>query len=85
MARAALKWTLREFERKTGVNKNTISRYEAGGSILSDTLEKLEAVLKAEGVVFIDADDECGPGVRLGQHQPGDDGKQKKKRKGKSK
>jgi transcriptional regulator with XRE-family HTH domain len=71
MARAALNWTLRDFEAKTGVNKNTISRYEAGGSILSDTLERIERVLKAEGIVFIDEDEQLGPGVRLSRDARG--------------
>ena len=65
MARAALGWTLREFAEKCGVNKNTIARYEAGEAILTDTLEKLESVLRQEGVVFIEADQELGPGVRI--------------------
>jgi transcriptional regulator with XRE-family HTH domain len=65
MARAALNWTLRDLEVKAGVNKNTISRYEAGGAIMSNTLDRLEAVLRAEGVVFIEEDQEFGPGIRL--------------------
>jgi len=65
MARAALNRTLREIEVMSGVNKNTLSRYEAGGSILSDTLERIESVFKAEGVIFIDEDAELGPGIRL--------------------
>lgn len=81
MARAALGWTLRDLANKAGVNLNTISRYEAGGAMLSNTLEKIEAVLRGEGVVFIEADDEYGPGIRLRQHQSDDDRKQKKKRK----
>jgi transcriptional regulator with XRE-family HTH domain len=71
MARAALNWTLREFERKTGVNKNTISRYEGGGTIMSNTLERLEAVLRAEGVVFIDEDQQLGLGIRLQRESSG--------------
>ena len=44
---------------------NTVSRYEAGGEMLSGTLEKIEAVLRDQGIVFIDEDEELGPGVRL--------------------
>ena len=65
MARAALNWTLREFEGKTGVNKNTVARYEAGGAILSDTLERLESALREEGIIFIEDDVEFGIGIRL--------------------
>jgi transcriptional regulator with XRE-family HTH domain len=65
MARAALGWTLREFAEKSGINKNTIARYEAGEAILSDTLEKIETVLKEAGLVLIEPDGELGPGVRI--------------------
>ena len=65
MARAALNWTLKELEAKTGVNKNTISRYEAGAAILTDTLQRIERAFKAAGVIFIDEDDDHGPGNRL--------------------
>jgi transcriptional regulator with XRE-family HTH domain len=65
MARAALSWTLKDVEERTGVNKNTISRYEAGAAIMSDTLQKLERVFKAEGVQFLEEDEQFGPGVRL--------------------
>ena len=65
MARAALGWTLKELADKAGVNMNTISRYEAGAEILSGTMEKLEQVLRAEGVVFIDEDLEYHPSIRI--------------------
>ena len=65
MARAALNWTLKELADKAEVNMNTISRYETGGSMLSDTLEKIESVLRSEGVIFIEEDEELGPGIRL--------------------
>jgi len=71
MARAGLNWTLQDLENRTGVNKNTLSRYEAGAAILSDTLQKIERVFKAEGVLFIDEDEHLGPGVRLGMSTPG--------------
>jgi len=48
--------------------------------MLSNTLEKLEAVLRGEGVVFIEADDECGPGIRLRHHQSDKGSKPKKRR-----
>jgi len=80
MARAALGGTLKDLADKAGINLNTISRYEAGGAMLSNTLEKLEAVLRGEGVVFIEADDECGPGIRLRHHQSDKGSKPKKRR-----
>jgi transcriptional regulator with XRE-family HTH domain len=65
MARAALNWTLREMEVKSGINKNTISRYEAGEAIMSDTLQRLEELLRLEGLMLIEEDENFGPGVRL--------------------
>jgi transcriptional regulator with XRE-family HTH domain len=65
MARAALNWTLREMEVKSGINKNTISRYEAGEPIMSNTLQRLEELLRSEGLMFIEEDEHFGPGVRV--------------------
>lgn len=65
MARAALNWTLKELEGRASVNKNTISKYEAGGSIMSDALERIEQVFRTAGVRLIEEDDEYGPGVRV--------------------
>ena len=65
MARAALGWTLKELADKAGVNMNTISRYEAGAEILTGTMQRLEQVLKDEGVIFIDEDDQFYPAIRI--------------------
>lgn len=67
MARAALKWTVRELEKKAGVNKNTISRYEAGRDVLSATLESIQRAFIKEGVIFIQEEGDLSPGVRLKQ------------------
>jgi transcriptional regulator with XRE-family HTH domain len=64
MARAALGWTLKDLAERAGINLNTISRYETGGSMLSDTLERIEIVLRAEGIGFVDEDEHYGPGIR---------------------
>ncbi len=63
MARAALNWTVRELATRAGVNKNTVSRYESGKEILSNSLQSLEKVLTNEGVVFFDEDRTHGTGV----------------------
>lgn len=65
MARAALNWTLQDLEKKSGVNKNTISRYEAGMEILTGTLDSIERAFIEGGVIFIGEDKEFGPSVRL--------------------
>lgn len=65
MARAALGITVREIEARTGVNKNTVSRYEGGRDILSSALQKLEKLFRDEGIIFVDEDASGGQGVRL--------------------
>ena len=65
MARVALDLTVRDIEARTGVNKNTVSRFEAGRDILASALQKLERFFRDEGVIFLDADESGGVGVRL--------------------
>jgi transcriptional regulator with XRE-family HTH domain len=65
MARAALGWGVRDLAAKAGVAANTVSRYENGADALGDTLERIQRALKNAGVVFIDQNEESGPGVRL--------------------
>jgi transcriptional regulator with XRE-family HTH domain len=62
MARAALKWGVRELAEKTGLAANTISRIENGAESLSGTLQKIQSALEAAGVVFTNGDE---PGVKL--------------------
>jgi transcriptional regulator with XRE-family HTH domain len=69
MARAALNWTLKDLEAKSGVGRNTISRYEAGNDILASSLEQLEKVLTEEGIVFFEDDRKYGTGVGLSKRQ----------------
>jgi transcriptional regulator with XRE-family HTH domain len=70
MARAALGWTLKDLADKADVNLNTVSRYEAGFEILTGTMLKLEDVLRAEGVIFIDEDEEFLPAIRIRKEPP---------------
>jgi hypothetical protein len=57
--------TVRDIERLTGVNKDAVSRFEAGRDILASALQKLERFLRDEGVIFLDADANDGVGVRM--------------------
>lgn len=52
MARAGLGWTLIDLSKRSGINPNTISRYEQGQEGHTAKLRKLEAALRAAGVVF---------------------------------
>jgi len=65
MARTALGWSLAEIQGRTGINKNTIVRFEAGKGVLLSTVSRLEDAFVNEGVSFIYEDDTRGPGVVL--------------------
>lgn len=69
MARAGLGWTLIDLSERSGVNPNTISRYEAGREIMSGTLRKLEATLRAAGVVFSEDDKMVGVQIPAIEHR----------------
>jgi transcriptional regulator with XRE-family HTH domain len=70
MARAALNWTLKDLEAKSGVGRNTISRYEAGHDILASALGSLEKTLVDQGLVFFEGDRDHGTGVGIKKRAP---------------
>jgi transcriptional regulator with XRE-family HTH domain len=65
MARAALRLKVRDIEERTGVNKNTVSRYEAGKEIVASALQKLEKMFREEGIVFLDEESSQDESLRL--------------------
>lgn len=66
MARAALKISVRELSKMTGVADSTILRFESGkGAILTTNMKRMQEALEAAGVTFVPADFSGGPGVRL--------------------
>ena len=66
MARAALGISVRALAEKAAVADSTIHRFEANkGGMQTGTLDRLQAALEADGVVFVSADASGGPGVRL--------------------
>jgi len=65
MARTALGWGVRDLARKAGVSPTTVSRFENGAHTRVDTVALFQDVLERAGVVFIAADENGGPGVRL--------------------
>ncbi|MDQ0452075.1 transcriptional regulator with XRE-family HTH domain [Brevundimonas nasdae] len=66
MARAALKISVRELAKMTGVADSTILRFESGkGAILTTNMKRMQEALEAAGVTFVPADSSGGPGVRL--------------------
>jgi transcriptional regulator with XRE-family HTH domain len=60
MARAGLGWTLADLSKRADVNPNTLSRYEVGKDVLASTLHKVEHVLRAADVSFIEEQDRMG-------------------------
>ena len=65
MARAILNWSVRDLAQRAGVNKNTISRYETGHGISSNSLMSIEKVLKEAGIVYFEDDKDFGTGLGL--------------------
>lgn len=69
MARAALDWTVRDLAEATGLHRNTINNIEVGRYDADPaTLQKIEKVLHAAGIEFID-ENGGGVGVRLRRGQ----------------
>ena len=65
MARAALGWGVRDLARKAGLSPTTVTRFENGAHTRVDTLGQMQEVLERAGILFIAADENGGPGVRL--------------------
>jgi transcriptional regulator with XRE-family HTH domain len=64
MARAAAGWGVRELAKKAGVTANTVTRIENGADAKQSTVDRLQHVLEAAGIEFIQ-ENGGGPGVRL--------------------
>lgn len=65
MARAALRWSLKDLAERSQVNHVTINRFETEQAASNPaTLAALRRALEAGGVVFI-PENGGGPGVRL--------------------
>jgi transcriptional regulator with XRE-family HTH domain len=65
LARAAMRWTLADLEAKTGISKNTLVRFEAGGGAHLSTAVKIEEIFTKAGISFIYEDEKRGSGVLL--------------------
>jgi transcriptional regulator with XRE-family HTH domain len=64
MARAALKWGVRDLAKKSGIAANTISRIENGAGSYAATLAQLQATFEKAGIVFL-PENGGGAGVRF--------------------
>lgn len=58
-------WSLLDLEKRAGISKNTLVRFEGGGGVHHTTATKIEEVLLKEGLTFIYEDDIRGPGIVL--------------------
>lgn len=66
LARTALGFGVRDLAAAAGVAPSTVQRFESErGDMHSRTLDRVQRVLEEAGIVFIDADADGGPGVRL--------------------
>jgi hypothetical protein len=72
MARAALRWGVRDLGSQAGIAPNTVSRFEKGLGTNVSTLRQIQSALEKAGIIFIPADSMAGPGIRLIKQQ-GDD------------
>lgn len=64
MARSALGWSVRDLSERTGLGTATITRFENGADVYSETLRKIETILEGEGIRF-GKDDDGSLWVRL--------------------
>ncbi len=67
-ARALLRWSAQDLADKSGIGFRTVQRFESESGIPASRTSNLIAirkVLEEAGVIFIDQNEEGGPGVRL--------------------
>jgi predicted transcriptional regulator len=68
LGRICLDWDQADLAKRAGLSDQTIRRMEASTGAIRGTYENVQRVrkvLEQAGVVFIEADDSGGPGVRL--------------------
>lgn len=66
MARAALGLGVRELAELADCAPSTVLRFETGkGGMQTGTLARIQKSLEKEGVVFLEADEKLGPGIRM--------------------
>jgi transcriptional regulator with XRE-family HTH domain len=65
MARAALRWGVRDLEKYSNVTKATITRIETGKPAFASTLDALQVAFEEAGLEFIPATEDSGAGVKF--------------------
>ena len=65
-ARALLTWTQCELAKRAGVGWSTVRSFENGKhSLIRANMAIIQGTLEDAGILFIDADERLGPGVRM--------------------
>ena len=64
-ARVALDVTHEDLSRESGVSERTLVRIETPQSVSGDSIARVQAALESRGVVFLEATEEGGPGIRV--------------------
>ncbi|HEV7371825.1 transcriptional regulator [Arenibaculum sp.] len=65
-ARALLDWSQAELAKRSGVAWSTVKSFEGGKhALLRANRTVIRAAFEAGGIVFLDPEDDLGPGVRL--------------------
>lgn len=66
LGRTAVGLGVRDLAKMSGVAPSTIQRFESErGDMQSRTLDKVQQFLESAGVIFIPADPNGGPGIRM--------------------
>ena len=55
MARAAIEWSRDDLAAASGVSWRTITRFEAGESVLPPRIQAMRHAFEANGVLFVDS------------------------------
>ena len=64
MARAALRWSLDDLAQASGIARRTVAKFEAGGSVLPESLEAMRGALGKAGVGFTNGGGRVGVTVK---------------------
>jgi len=65
MARTALGLGVRDLATLADVSPDTVARFERGEELRKRTVAAMQRAMEDAGVLFVDAGDGLGPGVRL--------------------
>jgi transcriptional regulator with XRE-family HTH domain len=60
MARAGLGWSIAQLAKVSGIAPRTVAKFENGGNVLPEMVERLRACLAAQGVEFINGGKSLG-------------------------